>query len=303
MPPSACNKLAVSILIPVYNQKVIALVTSLAEQLDAVALAGEIRIWEDGSDEKAALQNDVLKANHRVQLHRSPVNEGRLTARQKLAGMARYDYLLFLDADSAIIRPDFMEQYARRMQEGAALVTGGRVYTDQAPDCAFRLHWTYGRKRENRAGAAFMSNNFLVRKDLFLQLEHSTPLPRYGHEDTWWGLQFRQQGITPLAIDNPVLHAQLDTAPVFLQKSLDALDNLIWLETKTSPSTLSSEVKIYRWYRRMRKMGMLPIFCRIEKWFDRHFRTNLLSCAPRLFYFDMVRLAELARRKKNQSNK
>jgi hypothetical protein len=75
-----------------------------------------------------------------------------------------------------------------------------------------------------------MSNNFLIRKEIFDRLDDSVELLSYGHEDTWWGIQFEEAGIVCSYINNPVLHLSVEKSEIFMAKSEKALSNLLLLE-------------------------------------------------------------------------
>ena len=208
---------------------------------------------------------------------------------------------MFLDCDSKIIHENFLEKYFDETEK-EDVVVGGRVYSATPPGCKYRLHWKYGSRRESGKQAAFMSNNFMIKKNVFEQLDFSLQLQGYGHEDTWWGIQFKKMGTKIKMINNPVLHDALEDSEIFLKKSENALMNLLLLENAVGPGELKKEVKIYRWYRKLRSFGLTGLYLFKERLFHKSFYRNLTSCHPKLFYFDLYRLAMLIRfsRKKNQ---
>lgn len=298
--------MGLSILIPVYNYNVSSLVKSLAAQLNKSGKEAEIILLDDGSDTNTVSVNQDLQNISFVSFYRNDKNEGRILARKKLATLARYNYLLFLDCDSEIIKDDFIAVYFDLLEKDAALVCGGRVYSDEPPkDCNLQLHWKYGTKRESRNRTSsnnpgFMSNNFLIKRELFNQLNNSVQLTGYGHEDSWWGIQFKQAGIECSYINNPVLHAALEKADVYLAKSENALTNLLVLEKNIDKELLMRQVKIYRWYSRLKSSGLSNLFLFFERPFHNYFRKNLLSCKPSLLFFDCYRLAVMLQKgKKN----
>ena len=308
MPVSVLSTtVGLSILIPVYNFDVTPLVHALATQLKITGRTGEIILLDDGSDINLVNNNQSLLNTPFVTFYKNQKNEGRMAARQKLAGYARYDHLLFLDCDSVIIKDDFLSAYFELIDEKVVLASGGRVYTQEPPEeCDFMLHWTYGTKRESRKpgnadkkGPGFMSNNFLVKRELFDQLDSSLQLTGYGHEDSWWGIQFEQAGVQCQYINNPVRHGALEKSETFLVKSEKALANLLILEKNVGKHSLSQHVKIFRWYSRLKGSGLSGIYLFFEKPFIRSFRKNLLGCKPNLFYFDCYRLGILMRLAKN----
>ncbi len=295
--------MGLSILIPVFNVNVTSLVRTLAGQLLKTGQEGEIILVDDGSSDPVVSVNQFLQTITGVSFHQLEKNEGRMAARQKLAEWARFDHLLFLDCDSDIIKDDFLANYFELVNKDTPLATGGRVYTAEPPSaCELMLHWKYGTNRESRKknkisgkGAAFMSNNFLIRTALFKQLSNSILLTGYGHEDSWWGIRFEQLGIPCIHIDNPVLHGALEKADAFLIKSENAVANLLLLEGKIGKELLSRHVKIFRWYCRLKAWGLAGLYLFIEKPFHNYFRKNLLSCKPNLVFFDGYRLAVLTR--------
>ncbi len=303
--------MGLSILIPVYNYNVTSLVRALSAQLLKTGNEGEIILLDDGSETGALTTNQSLQNIPSVLFYRNESNEGRMLARQKLSGLARYGYLLFLDCDSEIIKDDFLAAYFVLMKEDIPLASGGRVYTDTPPvECELMLHWKYGRKRESRqrktgsrSVEGFLSNNFLIRREVFKILDASLQIHDYGHEDTYWGIQFEQAGFFCRFINNPVLHAAIEKADIYIEKSEKALDNLLLLEKNIDRRLISRHVRIFRWYLRLKRTGLSGLYLFFEKMFHGYFRRNLLSCKPRLFFFDCYRLAVLIRMVKTKSVK
>lgn len=298
--------MGLSILIPVYNYNVTSLVQALSAQLISTGKQGEIILLDDGSQTAFIDCNKSLADTELVSFHTNTTNQGRTASRKKLSSLAQYDYLLFLDCDSEIISNDFLNTYFELIEKEITLASGGREYTAQQPSCEFMLHWKYGSKRESRKNndgniPAFMSNNFLIKKPIFENLNNSFNLPGYGHEDTWWGIQFEQLGIQCMYIDNPVLHAGLETSIMYLEKTENAIDNLLLLKERTSEKIVSKHIKLFRYYSRLKNSGLAAVYSFVEKPFHAYLRRNILSCKPSLFYFDCYRLAMLIR-KSNKKN-
>ncbi len=253
---------------------------------------------DDGSNSGYVHRYDLINQLPFVRIEKNEKNRGRMETRLRLSSFARFNYLLFLDADSEIEYPGFLMRYFDEIDNDAQLVSGGRVYPPTAPSCEYRLHWRYGRCREDRKknpNAGFMSNNFLVKKELFNKINHPFELKGYGHEDSWWGMQFEKFGVQWSLIDNPVLHGSLESSDVFLKKSENALANILLLEKTTDHQLLRKHIRIYRWYRRLKSMGLSGVFLFFENLAHKSFRKNILSCQPSLFKFDCYRLAHLIR--------
>jgi glycosyltransferase involved in cell wall biosynthesis len=299
------SAVSLSILIPVYNFNVTSLVNELVSQLSNTGKEGEIILLDDASVPSVISTNAVLQELPGVSFYYNEKNEGRMASRQQLSQLARYDYLLFLDCDSGIIREDFVSTYFKQIEKRIALTSGGRIYNTEPPaEKEYILHWKYGTVRESRKPGnanepGFMSNNFLILKELFGNLDNYLELPGYGHEDSWWGIQFEQAGVQCQYINNPVLHSSLEKAEIFLAKSENALTNLLLLEKNIGIHLLSRHVKIFRWYARLKKTGLPGIYLFIESLLHNYFRKNLLSSKPRLLFFDCYRLAVLIRKGKS----
>ncbi len=296
--------MGLSVLIPVYNFNVTSLVQSLAGQLQESGKEGEIILLDDGSYSDLLNVNQSLQNIPSVKFYKNEKNEGRMLARQKLSTLARYNYLLFLDCDCGILKEDFLQAYFDLIIKNIPLASGGRVYSDTPPsDCLHMLHWKYGTKRESRlrkSVTAFQSNNFLIKKEIFIGLNSALHLPGYGHEDSYWGVQFEQAGIPCYYLDNPVLHTNIEAANKYLEKSEQALGNLLVLEKNIDNKLLRKHVRIYRWYRRIKNTGLSGFYLFFEKMFHNFFQKNLLSCKPSLFFFDCYRLAVFLRMVKSK---
>ena len=91
-----------SILIPVYQVKVEKLVVKLIKQCDRCKIEFEILCFDDGSKERIKVSNRSIDLLMRVNYVELSENLGRSKIRNRLAKSARYDYLLFLDADSQV---------------------------------------------------------------------------------------------------------------------------------------------------------------------------------------------------------
>ena len=289
----------ISILIPVYNRDVNQLASQLSRQLSNLSGSGEIIFFDDASAERSRRINAAIATLPHIRYLQANVNQGRIRIRQLLAEKAAYDWLLFLDCDSQVLLQTFLEKYCRQLPHDPAVFVGGRIYSQEPPaDCAHRLHWKYGSKREAVDPAkrnedpypGFMSNNFMVHKNIFNQLSFVSDWQGYGHEDTWIGMQLEKQGVSIIYIDNVVLHDGLERVEVFIPKSEQALRNLIRLQQLVPAATLRRHVKLYRAYSRLKSTGLLWMPRFIYRMMRKRIFDNLESCNPSLFYFDLYRL-------------
>jgi cellulose synthase/poly-beta-1,6-N-acetylglucosamine synthase-like glycosyltransferase len=165
-------------------------------------------------------------------------NVGRARIRNLFTQYARYNYLLFLDCDSLIDKPDFLETYLRYITaEQSEVICGGRRYPDRCPGRQMRLSWRYGRERESKSATqrnrqpnhSFTTNNFVIKKSLLQQIPFDERITAYGHEDTLLGFLLDQQHITIQHIDNETVNNDIETNAHFLTKSETAIQNLRYI--------------------------------------------------------------------------
>ncbi len=223
-----------SVLIPVYQWDCRRLVDELLRQGRQLVYPFEIRLYDDGSPDSYRLLNRQLSVQPEVVYWEAPVNLGRAGIRNKLAAEARYDRLLFMDADSGVVKDDFLKVYVSHATS-PGVVCGGRVYASSPPaDQVYYLHWLFGRRRESYGPSrrqrdpllGFMTNNYTISRSLQQAFPFHESLRTYGHEDTLLGIQLKQAGIPIYHIDNPLQHEGLEPAGVFLQKQQQAIGNL-----------------------------------------------------------------------------
>ena len=283
----------ISICIPVYNTNVEELVQQLAKQVKEADIKIEIILLDDGSDSDFKQQNKKLVAGNSVSYFEFPINKGRIEARNALANLAKYEWLLFIDADSKIIRSDFLISYIKRCTIETDVLVGGRVYTSIPPQqCTKMLHWKYGscRERSTKERFVFMTNNFCVRKTLFKNIQFPIAMKGYGHEDTWLGIQLRKMNARIVFFQNPVLHDGLEDAKMFIEKSKNALINLKALQSLVDEADLKQHVRLYKFYLVIRKLKITSLFLFVTRDINGYFFKNLNSCKASLKLFDIYRL-------------
>jgi glycosyltransferase involved in cell wall biosynthesis len=280
------------------------MVQELSNQLKFVAAEGEIIVFDDFSHETFKGHNRSIISLEKVYYKELEKNYGRSRIRTLLAESARYEWLLFIDSDSAIINKNFLSNYVQALDNEAEVYIGGRVYAAMQPAaCNKRLHWKYGTERESASGNtnALHTNNFCIRKDVFQQLIFPAELTGYGHEDTWMEIELEQGQNKIQFIDNPVLHDGLENTPVFLEKTKNALKNLLALTRIFDEKTVRTKVNLFNLYFWQRELGLNKIISTILKKRISKIETNLLSCNPSIFNFDLYRLYYLTELAKQNS--
>jgi len=287
-----------SILIPVFNREVAALVTALRAQLADWPGPAEIRLLDDKSAEEYRLPNRVLASLPGVHYEELPANVGRAAIRNQLAARARYEWLLLLDNDSLLPDNQFVTRYARAAgaQPATAFFSGGTTYGAAPPaDPTLYLRWHYGRAREMRPaavrqrdpGGQLTINNALLKKELVCRFPLDERLSGYGHEDTRFGLQLARAGVVVRHLDNPVLHDGLEPAASFLVKSQQAVRNLAQV---LRTDGLGADTRLARTAARLRAAGLAGPARTTLAALAPALRRHLLGAHPSLGALDLLKL-------------
>ncbi|MEO5996491.1 MAG: glycosyltransferase [Chitinophagaceae bacterium] len=287
----------ISILIPVFNWDVNELILDLSSQAKQLQPDVEIIVMDDGSQSSYRRLHHKLNDIAFVRYYEADKNNGRIRIRQMMAGLASFEWLLFLDCDSKIVSCQFLQNFYKRISDSVNVMAGGRIYSARKPaDCRFRLHWKYGSIREKtRPGLEghsnrFMTNNFLIRKNIFERFDFAGQWEGYGYEDTWMGIQLESMHIPIIYIDNPIKHEGLEESSVYLKKSQEALQNLKKLSSLVPQKILVKHVTLYAYFRRLLSLRLLWVIRLIYGMLRLSIMKNFHSCNPSLLLFDLYRL-------------
>ena len=223
----------ISILIPVYNYDVVALAKALSKQCEDEDIVFQILVFDDKSTDEFKEINQIVSQEFNVSYVELSENKGRAKIRNRLAKMAQYDWLLFLDCDSKIISDTYIKDYINELGQ-PAIVSGGRVYQGEKPDQKHLTHWSYGTKVESKPASkrsakpyiSFHSNNFIIHRSLFEQIEFNEEIDGYGYEDLYFAEELKNIKGEIRHIDNPVLHEGLDDNDAYTAKTENAVSNL-----------------------------------------------------------------------------
>ena len=291
-----------SILIPAYNHDLTDLVKGLWNQAYVLEIPHEILIIDDNSAAGFRSRNRALTSLSHVRYLQLEENVGRSRIRNMLAGKARYESLLFIDADARIMAADFLSRYIG-MLGTERVICGGTAYLPDMPgDAAYVLRWYYGRKREERSARerskdpcrAFSSFQFLATRRILEQVPFDNDLKAYGHEDTVFGLALEQHGIPVLHIDNTLVHDGLEPADEFLDKTRQGLRNLKFLVDQGRYPGLAQGVRILKKYNFISRLGlhscMKWVYGKGSVWMNK----NLKRRKPRLWILDLYKLCYFA---------
>lgn len=287
-----------SILIPIYNFNVVDFAKDLSNQASLCNIDFEILCFDDGSTNEFKVKNSQITTIQGVVYNELPQNIGRSKIRNLLAENAKYEYLLFLDCDSKSNSNQFIANYIKHATP-KTVVYGGRNYDAKSPqekDIYFR--WWYGLNREtitvnDRAKQpyhSFMTNNFLIPRDLFLSIKLNEELTGYGHEDTLLGIALKTKQIPILHIDNPLCHIGLESVDEFLQKTREGLQNLVVL---IQSGQVDNSIKLYRYYELVKKIGVENKVLEYYLKNKSNIEKKLKGEKPNLRWFDIYKLGYL----------
>lgn len=301
-----------SICVPVYNYPVVPFVTTILSQAKQLSCDFEILVWEDGSSEAYKKENRRLLGLD-TQLHyvEWEQNRGRSIIRNRLAEAASFRYILFLDCDAILPDLHFLKRYADHWNSELErqVICGGRIYPEQPHDPRLQLHWLYGSVKESQGvearrvapNSSFMTNNFLISRSIFTDIQFNEELRGYGHEDTLFGWELQKLGIEIEHIDNPVIHTGLESSSNFLKKTNEGIDNLYRLYRLMGRGSL--------WWKAIK---LLRIFHRLQQWrikemvywvltpLQKPIERQLHSAKPSLVAFDLYKLYRFLDRARKQ---
>ena len=233
-----------SVCIPVYNFNITPLHAALLKQSNEIDENIEIVIIDDASSiEFREINKGSFKKSKFLQLKK---NVGRSKIRNLFLEEAQYDNLLFLDCDSIVHDANFLNNYLTALKQfDNSIFYGGRVYPSNNPERNQLLRWEYGHKRESKnfeqrikiGNKALLTNNFLIKRALLVENPFDENLSKYGHEDTLFGFELNQKHVQVQHINNPVVNGEIETNTEYLAKTIDGLQNLVYILNKIEDKT------------------------------------------------------------------
>ena len=292
-----------SILIPVYNFNVVPLVNELHKQATRESFPFEIILLDDCSSDLLRGQNKDLGNLPGVRFLELDCNIGRARIRNRLAEMAVYGTLLFMDCDSEIPTEKYIQNYLPYCDRDI-VVCGGRIYKTEAPEeQEFMLRWLYGLRREQQTAItrnrnpyrSFMTNNFLIPKSTLMQIQFDESIIQYGHEDTLFGLELKKRRIPVTHIQNPLNHIGLEISWEFLRKTSEGIQNLVMLlqQGKILRDDIP-DIRVLKAYEFMKKLRLVGIYRKFYNFISNSVMRNLLGPNPSIFAFDLYKLSLFA---------
>jgi glycosyltransferase involved in cell wall biosynthesis len=300
-----------SILIPVYNFNIVPLVTELHRQVTKAGVPFEIIVLDDCSSTLLRDQNKDVGNLSGVRFYELDKNVGRSGIRNRLAEKAAYSSLLFMDCDSEVSSDNYINNYLPYCGK-EIVVCGGRTYRPDPPEeIEYLLRWLYGISKEqisdvsrnNNPYRCFMTNNFLIAKDIILQIQFDESIIQYGHEDTLFGLELKKREVPVKHIQNPLIHIGLEISREFLRKTAEGIENLLTLlhDGKINRADIK-DIRLLKTYDIMRRFRLVGLYLFFYQFISTGVMKNLLGSNPDIFAFDLYKLSLLSQLiRKNQS--
>lgn len=287
-----------SILIPIYNYNVYPLVFELHRQCTECGIAFEILAQDDASQSPLNKENEKVNTLPHCSFVSLKQNMAHRENRNSLAEQAKFDYLLFIDGDSIIVRPDYIQNYLRNL-DGFDVVYGGRQHPEKCPSEKQSLRWKYGKFIEdklaiNRRKTPYKSllfNNTVITKKCFNKVKFDKDITLYGHDDTQFAYQLSLLQAKVNHIDNSVEHGDIDTNQAYLAKTESSLKSLLLLYQ--SGKIASEFVSILKLYVLLKKTKLIVLATVFHKLFQKSIAKSLLSENPTLFLFNVYRIGYL----------
>ncbi len=287
-----------SLLIPTYNYNVVPLVLELQKQCLECNIIFEILVFDDGSK----LFHDENKKINSFENCRFEVlekNIGRSAIRNLLAKKAKFNSLLFLDADTIPVHNYFIKNYIAQINEDEKVVYGGIKYQKEKPKKSQILRWKYGNsrealsveKRQENPYLSLLTLNFLIHKNIFKKVSFNETIPNLRHEDTLFSYNLKQQKIKILHIENPIFHLGLDDFEVAIKKENESILGLKYLIDHGLLPT--DYVRLSKIAAKIKKLKLNFAFVLFYKTTQSIFLKNIASNNPSLLIFDLYRLGNL----------
>lgn len=287
-----------SILIPTYNYNVVPLVLELQKQCLECTIIFEIHVFDDGS-KLFTIENQNINSIENCSFEVLEKNIGRSAIRNLLAKKAKYNSLLFLDADTIPIHNHFIKNYITQINEDEKIVYGGIEYQKQKPNKNKVLRWKYGNlrealsveKRRENPYLSLLTLNFMIHKTVFEKVSFNETIPNLRHEDTLFSYNLMEQEIKIIHIENPVFHLGIDGFEVAIKKENESILGLKYLiDHGLLPTDYVRLSKIASTIEKLNLNFAFAFFYKITK---SYFLKNIASNNPSLFIFDLYRLGNL----------
>ncbi|GIZ10487.1 glycosyl transferase [Flavobacterium sp. UMI-01] len=253
----------------------------------------EILCQDDCSD---LFDDEIHKVNNlkNCSIERNERKKGRTQNRLILANKARYNLLLFLDADVFPEKQTFIKEYLKEYRPNITLF-GGYKYTEEYLTETNFFRYNYGKKREEKVASIrnltphsyVFSGNMLIEKSIFLSCNFSEQQNLYGLDNFFsYNLYIKRYKIQH--IDNSIYHNGLEDNAIFFTKSLESVaSRKYFLADKKDVEKVNSLLKNYNL---IRKNKLTKIVSILFKCSEPLLKVLIFKKKTNLFAFDLYRL-------------
>lgn len=287
----------VSVLIPVFGEDVSPQLAVLAQEIKRLDYPVEVCVVDDASGKAIPPNFNGISQSRWEEL---PKNLGRSSIRNYLANQARYDILIFTDADCIPVSANFIERYRKAFQANQVVV-GGQVFGARPVSTETYLRWNYGthvearsqNRRSEKPYASFMANNFCMSKSQLLTIKFDADHQGYGHEDTLFGMKLRQRKVAVVHIGNEVRHLGLETNHEFLDKTTEGVSNLVNLYQS---NRLDHHVRLIAIYEQMQRFLLVPFLIIGYHVIFNTLKKGLRKNGKPLAFFSLFKLLDFAQK-------
>ncbi|MBT8305249.1 MAG: glycosyltransferase family 2 protein [Bacteroidia bacterium] len=287
-----------SILIPVYNYDVNGLVNELHRQVSNESIDFEIICLDDKSDTSFIEANKSIESLSDTRLTLATTNKGIAGTRQDLVNLAKYDWVLLVDADTKPKSKDYIKDYLDYVNTGHEAIFGGFAYNEEPPEAEKLLRWKYGRKYEAISAAdrnskpfkVTIAANLLIKKHIYKNLHLDQPGNYYGM-DLLFGPKLQADITKVLHIDNQVYHLGLESSESYLKKTEKAVETL-W-NLHSSNQLEQHQNTLLSTFLKVKKYGLRKLLSTTFKVLKNSITRNLTGKNPSTTLFQFYKLMYL----------
>ncbi|QTD37031.1 glycosyltransferase [Polaribacter batillariae] len=291
-----------SVLIPTYNYNCFPFVKELHKQFVKEKVCFEIFCLDDGSKSHLNIKNQAINNLSFANFEALETNIGRSAIRNLLAKKANFNWLLFLDSDGFPVHDNFIKLYLDKIKElktDFSGFIGGRIHKVNSVK---NLRIKFGIEREEVAADLrnknsyryFFTSNILIKKSVFNEIKFNEKLTGYGYEDLVFGNEMKALKHKIFHINNPVYHLQIEDNAVFINKTKQGLNNLLFL--KKQNLLKENDVKLLSYFNKINSFGLHAIMIKLKDFFiQKAIKTSSL------FYYDLFKLSYLCYLKEKEN--
>lgn len=288
----------ISVLIPIYNCSIKTLILSLEQATRDISFDYEVICLEDGSELFVEENKSICHLYNNISHITFNENKGRISSRKFLAQKAKYEWLLFLDADVELRNDSFIIEYSRYFNDNYDAIYGGYSYKSTHPNNKYILRWTYGKSYEAINSATrnktpykvVISGNFIIKKEPFLKINSKINKDGYGYDNIFGALMKRDK-IKVYHIENPVYHNGLDENSVFLKKIESAIQTTFnyYIHNKS----ISTDNRLLEFYKKIKSFGLKGVVSFTYRVFKDLIKKQLLGNKPNMKLLQFYKLGYL----------